>query len=147
MTRGAASSLVLVLVLGFEVPANGEEVTCTVKETFTCADPGAYAPTLGPREFPGGCVKDENKSLVVVFTIDRSSGTVSDNYGSVYKLVPVRNVPLPKMEYAVQAFGQVGNSATDTVVIGQRSFVSSNVSVSPPRAHVQLGTCKGLVAQ
>ena len=76
-----------------------------------------------------------------------------DADGNIYKILLSAPSPLVEIseqipgspfEYAIQATAQVGAAATETIVIGERSFVSSNVSVAPPRAFVQVGTCTGL---
>ena len=116
-----------------------ELVTCTATTGYHCSNSG------------GGCKPD--RVYAVTFTVDHTSGTIVDSDGNIYKillsapssLVEISDqIPGSPFEYAIQATAQVGLAATETIVIGERSFVSSNVSVVPPRAYVQVGTCSGL---
>jgi hypothetical protein len=111
--------------------ALAEEVSCKASKAVVCAN------------VAGGCQEDRTYSIK--FTVNRQAGSVTDADGNVYKIVPTQSMA-PLFEYAIQAFGQVGTAATETIVLGLKSFVSSNVSVAPPRAYIQIGTCEGLVA-
>lgn len=132
MMRFATAGLVLasitLLSIGTESP---ERVTCTATKGFHCANS------------EGGCRPD--RAYTITFTVDRAGGTVVDSKGQVYKIGATRSMEAlgPPFEYAIQATAQVGLAATETVVLGEKSFVSSNVSVAPPRAFIQVGTCSG----
>ena len=109
-----------------------ELITCAATTGYHCSNSG------------GGCKPD--RVYTITFTVDLKSGTIADSDGQTYRVLPMRarGIPGSPFEYAIQATAQVGTSATETIVIGERSFVSSNVSVAPPRAFVQVGTCSGL---
>ena len=109
-----------------------ELVTCAATTGYHCANS------------KGGCQPDQVYTFT--FVVDLTSGTVVDSYGQTYRVLPIRSREISgtPFEYAIQATAQVGTAATETIVIGERSFVSSNVSVAPPRAYVQVGTCSGL---
>ena len=98
-------------------PAFAEDVECKATKAVVCAN------------IAGGCQDD--RTYTIKFTVNRQAGTVNDTDGNVYKILPTQSVA-PLFEYAIQATGQVGSAATETIVLGQKSFVSSNVSVAPP---------------
>jgi len=110
-------------------PQPAERVTCTAAKAVVCS------------ELIGGCKDD--RAYTVTFAVDRQAGTVTDDSGQVYRIQPTQSIPA-MFEYAIQAIGQIGTGATETIVLGERSFVSSNVSVAPPRAYIQIGKCVGL---
>ena len=112
---------------------NGPQlVTCAATTGYHCSNSG------------GGCKPD--RVYTITFTVDLVLGTVVDSDGQTYRVLPNRSLPIPStpFEYAILATAQLGMAATETIVIGERSFVSSNVSVASPRAYVQVGTCSGL---
>ena len=111
-------------------PLAAEEVTCKATKAVACA------------RVVGGCQND--RLYTVKFTVNRQAKSIVDGDGNVYKILPIETSALLSEEYAIQAFAEVGSAATETIVLGEQSFVSSNVSVSPPRAYVQIGTCSGL---
>jgi hypothetical protein len=78
-----------------------------------------------------------------LFTVDRAAGRVTDADGNTYSIVPVEGA-LPAAEPAILASGVVAGPASETILIGERSFVSSHVSIAPARVSVQVGTCEGL---
>lgn len=130
--RGRVLALIAVATMtSLANSAFAEDVECKATKAVVCAN------------VAGGCQDD--RTYTIKFTINRSASTVTDTDGNVYKIVPTQSMA-PLFEYAIQATGQVGSSATETIVLGQKSFVSSNVSVAPPRAYVQIGTCTGLAA-
>ncbi len=127
-------TLVLIAVVGMTSladPAFAENVECKATKAVVCAN------------MTGGCQDD--KAYTIKFTVNRQAGTVTDTDGNVYKIVPTQSMA-SIFEHAILATAQVGLAATETIVLGQKSFVSSNVSVAPPRAYIQIGTCSGLAA-
>ena len=130
--RGRNLGLVAIAVMtAVAHSAFAEEVECKASKAVVCAN------------VTGGCKDD--RTYTVKFTVNRQASTITDADGNVYNIVPTQSMA-PIFEHAIQAIGQVGSAATETVVLGQKSFVSSNVSVAPPRAYVQIGTCSGLAA-
>lgn len=107
---------------------SAETVLCQSSHATTCA-PG------------GGCEKD--RARAALFTVDRAAGRVTDAEGNAWAIVPIEG-GLPAAEPAIVASGIVAGPASETLLIGERSFVASHVSLAPARVSVQVGTCEGL---
>ena len=107
--------------------ASAETVLCQSSHATTCAA-------------GSGCEKDRTRAAL--FTVDRSAGRVADAEGNSYAIGPMP-APGPEAEYAILATGAAG-SASETILIGERSYVASHVSLAPARVSVQVGTCEGL---
>jgi hypothetical protein len=110
--------------------ARAETVLCQAAHATSCAQ-------------GSGCEKERTRSAL--FTIDRAAGKVSDADGNSYTIVPMHS-PLPAAESAIVAIGTLAGPTSETLLIGEQSFVASSIALVPPRASLQVGTCAGLAA-
>jgi hypothetical protein len=115
------------LVLAAGAPASAETVLCQSSHASTCSA-------------GSGCEPDRRRAAL--FTVDRAAGHVTDADGNRYAIERLPD-PAPGAERAILATSAAGSSS-ETILIGERSFLASHVSIAPARVSVQVGTCEGL---
>lgn len=131
-------------ILAFSVPSSAGEariVTCTATEGFHCA-PGK------------GCLKDA--TYITMYKVDLDQMTVEEltvqhtkrdqgpQPGSTtYKVVKSSPSTTLSGEKSIIAVGIPGLAAVESILIGERSYLSSSVSSAGIRIFSMMGTCKG----
>ena len=117
----------VLLVIAAPAPVTAETVLCQSSHATTCAA-------------SSGCEKDRTRAAL--FTVDRAAGRITDADGKSYA---ISSLPPPAMEaeYVLLAT-TVSGSVSETLVIGEHSYLASYVSIAPSRASLQVGTCEGL---
>ena len=116
-------------------------VTCTATEGFHCT-PGK------------GCLKDA--TYITTYKVDLDQMTVEEltvqhakrdpgpQPGSTtYKIIKFSPSTISSGEKSITAIGVPGLAAAETILIGERSYLSSSVSSAGTRIFNMMGTCKG----
>jgi hypothetical protein len=136
--RRLAAVVGLAVVLAGGAARAAGSVLCQATHATTCA-PGS------------GCEPDRRRAEL--FTVDLAAGQIRDADGNAYTIrsdAPPpsdprpASPPLPGGEYVLVATATLSGGAQETLVIGEQSFLATRVSLLPPRADVQVGTCAGL---
>lgn len=132
------------LLLAFPIPSPAGEariVTCTATEGFHCT-PGK------------GCLKDAtyittykvdlDQMTVKELTVQHTKRDPSPQSGSTtYKIIKSSPGTILSGEKSITAIGIPGLAAVETILIGERSYLSSSVSSAGTRIFNMMGTCKG----
>lgn len=106
---------------------------------------------------PAGCVSDA--TYVSTYLIDWAKGTITQTSvqhtrrdpqpkadNTVYFIVK-RDTSLSTAEATVTAVANTGIAATETILIGEKSYLSASVSSFGPRVFAMVGTCQGFRPQ
>jgi hypothetical protein len=139
----AAFSLAGVAVSVSSYAAQAMIVTCTATRGFHCT----------PEQ---GC--SEDATYITTYKIDLGQMTVEEltvqhvtrdpgpRPGStkyaIARSSPSTPPPLPR-ERSIIAVGTAGSAAVETILIGEKSYLSSSVSSAGTRIFSMMGTCKG----
>jgi hypothetical protein len=104
-----------------------------------------------------GCVSDA--TYVSTYLIDWEKGTITQTSvqhtrrdpqpkadNTVYVIVK-RDTSLSTGESTVTAVANIGIAATETILIGEKSYLSASVSSFGPRVFAMVGTCQGFRPQ
>jgi hypothetical protein len=144
------SAIIILLGLyGLHVKADSTSktftVVCKASTGFTCS------------EISKGCVKDAiyQTSYLVDFGKNEVIAVSSQNLmkdkepksdGTKYSFFSASTNHFTG-EKTITAVGQVGTNATETIIIGEKSYVSSSVSSAGMRVFLMYGKCEGYLAK
>lgn len=131
-------------VIYFTAPSTvAGQVVCTASVGYHC-------------ETDSGC--DRDATYISIYDIDRENRIVVQSSvqhtqhdarpksdGTQYSIV-ASGTSMKTGEFTITAVANVGTAAVETLLIGERSYLSASVSNSIPRVFLMMGTCEGLTA-
>ena len=133
--------LFVILTSALSASAQEKIVKCTATQGYHCT----------PKS---GCVQDA--TYVTEYRVDLDEGTVTELTvqhtkrdpnplpgATTYTIMRSVSEATPLSERSITAVGKPGTSAVETILIGEKSYLSSSVSSAGTRIFSMMGTCKG----
>ena len=131
----------LVFVLVGQIAVQAQIVTCTATEGFHCAPgTGCSSDATYTTEYR----VDLDAMTVDELTVQHTQRDPQPKRGSTSYTI-VRSTPATALsgEESITAVGRPGSAAVETILIGDKSYLSSSVSSSGTRIFVMMGACTG----
>lgn len=132
--------LALIVSVALSTSTQAEVVVCTAEKGFHC-------------NLKSGCNTDA--TYISTYRIDRQGKTLElvssqhieldknpEPHGIVYQIIQ-SGVSGLTGEKSITAVGPSGTAQVDTILIGERSYVSSSLRDTEPRVFSMFGSCKG----
>src|SRR3990170_7271664 len=121
---------------------NPQNVVCQAARGYHCDE-------------KNGCISDA--TYITTYRVDLENGTVDEvsvqhtkrdkmvKPGSAkYQIVNIFDISIISNERSITAVGKPGLAATETILLGEKSYLSSSVSSFGMRIFVMIGSCEGL---
>lgn len=121
-------------------PAYSEVVVCTASKGFHCSSETDCKPDA--TYITTYRIDREKKTVESVSTQHTKKDLTPQPDGTNYQIL-LTGQSLLNGEKSITAIGRPGLDAVETLIIGEKSYLSSSASSTQPRAFVMFGTCAG----